>query len=102
MGEEFVDLDVMLASPVPFVKFKGKNYYITPLSIAEVQEYSKDIIVGPTLLNLGQPKALKAVKKCFEAHVLDDDKNPVKFDATNEWPQEALELFVKKVFKISG
>lgn len=102
MSEEFVDLDVMLGAPVPFVKFKSKEYFLKPLTVAEVQEYAKDVLVGPALINFTMPKTKKALIKCFETHVVDSDGNLVKFEETNDWPQEAIELFIRKIFKISG
>ena len=102
MNKEPVDLDVMMNTPVPFVKAGGKTYFIKAWTIAEVQKYSKTLFLGPPVVSISTPEAMKGFEECFDTHVVDEDNKPVKFkDVKDKWPDEAIRIFIKTILKLS-
>jgi len=102
VNKEPVDLDVMMNTPIPFVKAGGKTYYIKALTIAEVKKYSKTLFMGPPVVSIATPEAMKGLEECFDSHVFDENDKPVKFkDVKDKWPDEAVRIFVRTILKIS-
>lgn len=102
VNKEPVDLDVMMNTPIPFVKAGGKTYYIKALTIAEVKKYSKTLFMGPPVVSIATPEAMKGFEECFDTHVFDENDKPVKFkDVKDKWPDEAVRIFVRTILKIS-
>lgn len=100
--KEPVDLDVMMNTPVPFVKSGGKTYYIKALTIAEVQKYSKVLFIGPPIVSIATAESAKGFEECFDSHVFDENDKPVKFkDVEGKWPDEAIRIFIKTILKLS-
>jgi hypothetical protein len=102
---DVVDLDVMLNTPVPFAKFKGKEYCIKAATLEQVSRYMKELPIpagdSAFVFVLGEDST-KALEKVFNDHVTCDGK-PVKFaDVKGVWPDTAFVIFVKKLLKISG
>jgi len=100
--KEPVDLDVMMNTPVPFVKAGGKTYFIKALTIAEVKKYSKTLFLGPPVVSISTPEAMKGFEECFDTHVFDENDKPIKFkDIEDKWPDEGIRLFIKTILKLS-
>jgi len=100
--KEPVDLDVMMNTPVPFVKSGGKTYFIKALTIAEVQKYSKTLFIGPPIVSIATAEAAKGFEECFDSHVFDENDKPVKFkDIKDKWIDEGIRLFIKAILKLS-
>lgn len=101
---DVVDLDTMLNTPVPFAKWKGKEYCLKAATLEQVQKYGKELPY-PMGISIGlglDDKREKALEKAFNTHVTCESK-PVKFaDVKGVWPDEAFAIFVKKLLKISG
>ena len=100
---DVIDLDTMLNTPVPFAKWKGKEYCLKAATLEQVQAYGKDLPYPGVSIGLGlDNKREKALEKAFNEHVVCEDK-PVKFaDVKGVWPDEAFSVFIKKLLKISG
>lgn len=101
---DIIDLDIMLNTPVPFAKWKGKEYCLKAATLEQVQAYGKELPypMGASMGLVLDDKREKVLEKTFNTHVICEDK-PVKYaDVKGVWPDTAFAIFVKKLLKISG
>jgi hypothetical protein len=95
-------LNIMLEETEEFV-VKGAKYYIRPLYLCEVAEFSKDgLSVGPQFVNLVDEARTKIVDKWIQRTVTDKDGNAMSLEKLKNWTVKDLRKFMQKVIDISG
>ena len=101
-NDKIVDFDVMVNTPVPFAKFKGKVYSIKALTIDEARKYGKVLLLGAPVYTVVDEKTRKGFIECFNSHVFDEEEKPVKFeDIEKKWPDKAIETFTRAILRLS-
>lgn len=97
-----VSLNVMLEEAEEII-VKGAKYYIRPLYLGEVAEFSKDgLSVGPQFVNLVDEARTKLVDKWIQRTVTDKDGNAMSLETLKKWTVKDLRKYMQKVIDISG
>jgi len=102
MSEEKFDLGVMLEGTEEFI-VRGTKYYVRPLYLGEVEEFTKDgLSIGPQLINLTDKNNREKVDKWLKRTVTDKDGNAMSLEILEKWTVKDLRRYMQKVIDISG